>query len=87
MNDIARRERVVAAHQPVAHDGAVAAIEITKRPTSLGLKELRMAAAAAFVLDDDLVRGRAAYGHGLARDETKHVCPFRAFPDYQICQH
>ena len=50
-------------------------------------KDLGVAAAAALVLDDDLVGRRAADRHRLAGHQPEHVGPFRAFANDQIRKH
>ena len=71
-------ERVVAADDVRADQRAVAAFQIAQRPVALRQEKFGVAAAAALVLDHDLVGRRAADGHRLSRDQTEHVGPFRS---------
>ena len=73
---------------PLAVDErAVAAIEVAERPLPLRLKHLGVVAAAPLVLHDDRVGRRTADRDRFAVDQTKHVGPFRAFANNQVCRH
>ena len=78
---------IVAANLPLADEGAVAAVQIAQRPIAAGHEDFGVLPAGAFILNDDLVRPRAADGHGPPRDETIDVRPFRSFANDQIGQH
>ncbi len=83
-DDLAGDQGMVAADFAGADRRAVAAFQIAQRPFALRQKDLGVAAAAALVFDDDLVRRSAADGHRLTGNQTEHIGPFGSFADNQI---
>jgi hypothetical protein len=86
-DDLAGLELVVVLNALAIDERAVAAIEVAQRPVAGGLKNFCVVAAATLVLDDNRIRRRPAHGYGFAIDETKNVCPLRAFANNQVGGH
>ena len=85
-NDVARLQRPVAVDQLVADHRAVAAVQVAERPLPARHEHFGVVAAAALVLDDDLVGRRTADRDRLAGHQPEHVAPLRSFADHQISQ-
>lgn len=86
-NDVARLEDIVAADLFAIDERAVAAVEITQGPFAAVQKDFDVVAAAAFVLDDNLIGAGSAHSDGSARHQTENVGPLGTFADHKVCKH
>ena len=81
---VAGVQRHVALDQLVAHHGAVAAFQVADHPLFVLAEDLRVMAAAAFVLEHDLIGWGTAQRHRLAGDQPEHVAPLRPLADDEV---
>ena len=83
-DDVARLQGPVAADPLGPHQRAVAAVQVAEHPLPAGNEDLQVVAAAALVLEHDLVGRRTTDGDGLSGDEPEDVAPFRPFTNDEI---